>query len=322
MTRTDRIHRAIAFYLSVALFLALLPIVLSYALGYQIDYATLKIYKTGILYVNSNPAGASIYLNGRLYNDVTPAQIEELKPGTYRIEVRRDGFYPWERELTVRPNMVTKADRIVLFPVKQDMRVLGEREVADFAIADNRYLYCFSGAGLFRLSVDGSGMKQLSSHAAWPDWLKGKRFSPDGNKIALYNDRKILVVYLAPESSRVTATEGARVEEVFDSPEPIIGVFWYSQSNYLIVATESDIKVVELRGGDKRNIVLLHKFSSRPRGVHYDEDRDTLFFTDAGQGKPDAKGAYLYRLDLRQKQFDSFLELLLKREGETNYESK
>lgn len=316
----------IAFWSSTALFCVLLPIVLSYALGYQIDYSTLKVYKTGILYINSNPAGAAIYLNGHLFSDVTPAQVEELKPGAYKVEVRRDGFYPWERELVIRPNMVTRADRIVLFPVTQDMKVLGEREVADFTVSDKNYLYCFSGSGLFRLYADGSGLKRLSSYARWPEWLKGKKFSPDNNKIALYNDRAVIVVYLSPDSSRVqppeAAAEEARVEEVFASSDPIVDVFWYSQSNYLLVVTEKDIKVVELRGGDKRNIALLYKFSARPRGVHYDDDRDTLFFTDAARG-PGAKGTFLYRLDLRQKYFDTFLQqLLLKKETETNYESK
>lgn len=322
MRRSDRIKRAIAFWASVGLFLILLPIVLSYALGYQIDYRAFKIYKTGIIYINSKPAGASIYLNGRLYRDVTPAQIEEMKPGAYRIEVRREGFYPWERELTVRPNMVTKADRIVLFPVTQDLKVLGEREVHDFAVSPKNYLYCFTGDGLFRLAADGGGMKKLSSFGRWPDWIKDKKFSPDGNKMAVYNDRQLQVVYLAPESSRVTATEEARVEDILTSPDPITDVFWYSQSNYLLVVTEKDVKVVELRGGDKRNIVLLHKFGARPRSVHYDEDRDTLFFTDAGRG-PAAKGAYLYRLDLRQKYFDSFLQQLLpKKDAEAKYESR
>ncbi|MEI6863619.1 MAG: PEGA domain-containing protein [Candidatus Omnitrophota bacterium] len=94
MKNIDKIMRAIAFYVSLAAFFALLPIVLSYALGYKIDYKKLKIYKTGIIYVSSHPAGASVYINGKLHSDITPMKIEDVKPGTYKVEVRRDGFYP------------------------------------------------------------------------------------------------------------------------------------------------------------------------------------------------------------------------------------
>ena len=82
----------------------------------QLVYKTLKVYKTGIIFINSKPSGASIYINDILYNDLTPAQIENLNPGAYRVRVKREGFYPWEEELVVRPNMVTKADSIILFP--------------------------------------------------------------------------------------------------------------------------------------------------------------------------------------------------------------
>lgn len=321
MRLIDKIMRMTAFYLSVILFLVLLPIVLSYALGYKIDYGEFRVYKTGILYINSNPAGASIYLNGRLHNDVTPAKVEELKPGTYKVEVRREGFYPWERELVVRPNMVTRAERIVLFPVTQDMKVLSDREITDFTVSDRNYIYYFSKAGLFRVNVDGAGLERLSSYSDWPDVKLEKKFASDGNKIMLSGDKKIWIVYLNVERTLMREAEDASVEEIFSSEDPIIDVFWYSQPNYIIVVTSKDIKVVELKGGEKRNIALLYKFARSPRGIYYDEYRDTIYFTDAGKDNG-AQGTYLYKLDLRQKQFDSFLQTLLKRETEPKYESR
>ena len=103
MKKSDRIKRMVAFYFSAALFLVALPIVLSYALGYTIDYKEFSIYKTGIISINSQPAGTAVYINSRKIADSTPAQIEELRPGTYKIEVRRDGYYPWHKDMTVLP---------------------------------------------------------------------------------------------------------------------------------------------------------------------------------------------------------------------------
>ena len=121
MKNSDKLKRAVACYVSVLLFFIIIPILLSYSLGYRIDYMALKAYKTGIISINSKPSGAAIYINDKLYTNVTPAEIQELKPGAYKIKVKREGFYPWEEELTVRPNMVTKAESIILFPIMQEM---------------------------------------------------------------------------------------------------------------------------------------------------------------------------------------------------------
>ncbi|MBI5124308.1 MAG: hypothetical protein HZA72_02700, partial [Candidatus Omnitrophica bacterium] len=66
MRNSDAIIRYIGFYFSLALYFTLLPIILSYSLGYHIDFHKFVIYKTGILSLRSTPSGASIYVNGKL----------------------------------------------------------------------------------------------------------------------------------------------------------------------------------------------------------------------------------------------------------------
>jgi len=315
--------RAIAFYFAAALFCVLLPIILSYALGYKIDYHDLKIYKTGILYIESRPAGAAIYLNGYKYPDVTPARIEELKPGGYKVVVRREGFYPWEKDLEVRPNMVTKADRIVLFPMAQEMKRMGERGVSDFAVSDNGYLYYMKKSGLYRSTMDGSSMKRLSPYAEWPDRIVGKKFSPSGDRFLFYNDRNVWVVDLEHGKTIAGLVEEASVQEVFAGQDSITDVFWYPGAGYIIIVTDKGIDVAELRGAAKvSNAVPLYKFNSRPHGLYYDESSSALYFTDTGLGKDFSESRYLYRIDLRQKFFDALMKMLLKKEPDSGYEKR
>jgi len=322
MTKADKIKRAIAFYCAVTVFCILLPIVLSYSLGYKIDYHNLKIYKTGILYLQSRPAGASIYLDGKMIADLTPAQIEELKPGTYRVEVRREGFYPWEREMVVRPNMVTRADRIVLFPVAQEMKKVGERGVTDFVISGKGAIYYMKRSGLYKSAMDGSSMKRLSSYASWPDRILGKKFSPAGEKLLYFTDRDVWVVYLEEDKISGEDREISRIEEAFKSRDTILDAFWYPGAGYIMIVTEKDIEVVELHSGGARNIVPLYKFSSRPQGLFYDEANSSLYFTDTGTGSDPKESRYLYRIDLKQKFFDQILKMLLKKEPDDGYEKK
>lgn len=315
--------RAIAYYTALAAFFALLPIVLSYALGYKIDYKKLKIYKTGIIYVSSHPAGASVYINGRMHSDITPMKMEDVKPGTYKVEVRREGFYPWERDMEVRPNMVTKADRIILFPVAQEMKKVAMSEIADFAITENGKIYYLTRYGLFKSELDGGSLKKLSGWADWPKNIIGKKFSPETDKLLYFDNYKVFVIQLEAGKAGPKGAEPAKVEEVFTSPDPIVDVFWYPGSNYIMAVSEKDIKVIELREGVlKRNIASIYKFNSRPRGVYYNDDAGILYFTDK---KPDAiseEDRFLYKLELKESFFNNIIKMLVKKESDEGYEKR
>ncbi len=54
----------------------------------------------GMLSINSNPPGASIRLDGREILEKTPAMLK-LKPGTYKLEVIKEGLPAQSREVTV-----------------------------------------------------------------------------------------------------------------------------------------------------------------------------------------------------------------------------
>ncbi len=322
MNKGDKLNRAAAFYISVMLFFITLPILLSYSLGYRIDYRALKVYKTGIIFINSKPSGAAIYINDRLYNSVTPAQIEELKPGVYKVKVKREGFYPWEEDLVVRPNMATKADSIILFPIMQEMNRINDRPVYDFAVSDRGSIYYLTESGLYRSDSDGSDIKKLSPYSKWPRNILRKRFSPDGDKILCFSEKEVMIIYLNLNRELTKDGESAGVENILITEEPIIDVFWYTGSGYIIVVTEKYINVVELRGGGKRNIATLYKFNAKPHAVSYDSNNGSLYFMDRGKENFSKDGSYLYRLDLRQKFFYYLMQLLPKERLQTPNEKR
>lgn len=321
LKKSDILKRKIAYYIAVSSFFILLPIVLSYSLGYKVDYRSFGIYKTGIISLKSAPSGASIFINGREHEDITPARIEELKPGTYGVEVRREGFYPWQKQLVVRPNMVTKAEEIILFPVSQEMARVSEHSLENFVISDRNQIYYLTRNGLFRSDIDGSGMKRLSMFSNWPSVITGKKLSPDSEKLMIFNNRSIWVIYLNVEKWMAQNGEQARVDEVLKGEGKIIDAFWHSESNYIVFVTEDNIKTVELGSGEAKNVVTLYKFSARPRDLKYDEDNDSLYFGDDGKDIFGNRGYFLYRLDLREKPFDKFMERI-KKEFDVIYEKK
>lgn len=74
-----------------------------------------ELIRTGILDLYSYPSKADIYIGAELYGKTHKA-IRSIEPGTYQITISKPDYYPWQKQLTVVEELVTKPDDIRLFP--------------------------------------------------------------------------------------------------------------------------------------------------------------------------------------------------------------
>ncbi|MDP3758156.1 MAG: PEGA domain-containing protein, partial [Candidatus Daviesbacteria bacterium] len=96
---------AIAIIAAVAIFLAK---------GYTFSAKEKRIVGTGIITISSEPDSASVFIDGHL-TTATNATISSLPPKTYSVKVVREGFIPWEKEVSVKEGLVTPI-KLTLFP--------------------------------------------------------------------------------------------------------------------------------------------------------------------------------------------------------------
>jgi hypothetical protein len=68
---------------------------------------------TGLLSANSFPTGSQVMIDDRLVT-ATDDTIY-LEPGTYQVKIIKDGYSPWEKTLTIEPELVTQTNA-QLFP--------------------------------------------------------------------------------------------------------------------------------------------------------------------------------------------------------------
>lgn len=78
------------------------------ARGYRFDIKTLKFNPNGIIVIKSDPTGAQIFIDGNL-KGATDSNIS-LAPGTYDVNIKKDGYIPWYKRLQVEKEIVTEAD--------------------------------------------------------------------------------------------------------------------------------------------------------------------------------------------------------------------
>ena len=97
----------------IVVFISLLLGLIAYARGYRLNFSKKTITSTGILVTSSYPDGAKIYINNEL-KGATNSNLT-LPPGKYQVEIKKDGYSSWEKNLTVKGELITKADAL-LFP--------------------------------------------------------------------------------------------------------------------------------------------------------------------------------------------------------------
>jgi hypothetical protein len=68
---------------------------------------------TGLLVATSSPDGAQVIINGHL-TTATDNTIN-LAPGDYDVKIFKEGYFPWEKKITVKKEVVSTADAL-LFP--------------------------------------------------------------------------------------------------------------------------------------------------------------------------------------------------------------
>ncbi len=89
-------------------------IVILYGQGYRFGFDNGKIglSGTGMLVATSNPDGAQVFINGHL-TTATNNTIN-LFPGDYTVKIVKEGYFPWEKMITVQKEVVSKAEALLL----------------------------------------------------------------------------------------------------------------------------------------------------------------------------------------------------------------
>jgi len=110
--------RLVVGYVLVAIVIALATVILVYgANGYGINTKTGQIVQNGLLFVDSSPGGAEIYLKGRDQHATTSARLV-LPAGNYSLTLKKEGYRDWTRQFRLNELGVSRYVYPFLFPEK------------------------------------------------------------------------------------------------------------------------------------------------------------------------------------------------------------
>lgn len=114
-------YRLPFFFLIVLLVISATALTVIYNRGYRIDFYQKVLRPTGILAVSSSPAGAQVFIDGKL--KIATNSTLSLSPDEYQVEIRKPDFSSWQKKITIEKEMVTQVEAF-LFPRVPDLKPL------------------------------------------------------------------------------------------------------------------------------------------------------------------------------------------------------
>ena len=124
--------RRILFWFSGLIFMVLLAPVFLYSFGYGVGPG-LKIQRTGGIAITASASNALVSASPFRKKKTSllskNALIKNLVPGEYEVEVQKDGFWKWEKDLSVLSEKVAQRQAL-LIPLQVEGEILGTTSLA------------------------------------------------------------------------------------------------------------------------------------------------------------------------------------------------
>jgi hypothetical protein len=194
----------ITFLTAIAIFAGTL-IAIQFAKGYRPGQDGV-LQGTGLLAANSFPNGAQVYLDGKL--TTATDNTLNLQPGTYDVQIKKDGYVPWEKSLKIEKELVSQTNA-VLFPSAPSLTPLTFTGASNVSVSPDGQKLAFYVAsasaqtknGLYVLDLTDSllslqhGPRQIAETANGVDLSNAKLlWSPDTTQILVsYDGHNILL---------------------------------------------------------------------------------------------------------------------------------
>ena len=207
--------RKIVFYIFVLTYIILCPLIILYALGYIYKPDVEKhIMVTGDIHLSTLPTGASIYINDKIFDNKTPALIDQLSPGDYAVRLFLDGYGVWSQTLPVEAGKATVLDEIILIPKAPEEEIVSPYEFKNL------------------LYIHGTPFVILAKSALLGDWLiydrNAKNFYPAVPSDSPYAGYPVYTYFKVKKSPYVILIIGSKSEYKalqldLSAKEPLLG---------------------------------------------------------------------------------------------------
>lgn len=197
-----RLFLYLTYAATVFLFTAISTLIVLSATGYEVKFGEkeITIEETGMVIISSKPSGTNIYVNGAKNSQKTSlifsVKLDKIHEGKYTLRLEKEGFYTWEKEIEVFPEMVTWANYVLLFskePKIEQSIIAGN--IKGSLVSENKKNTIFlsetkSGSSIYSLNNENGKYEKVFTTTSMPKKSRVKsirllEMSKDGKSLLL-----------------------------------------------------------------------------------------------------------------------------------------
>lgn len=139
-SKFTRPWRLIMLAFFIAAFFVISPILVLYTAGYRYDFKNGIIQEIGAISIDILPKNAEVFLNEIKITGKMPLRLKNVSPEKYKIKITADGFYDWEKEVTVENKQTVYIKEIKLIKKSAPEKIIGGQIEQLSLSTDNKYL--------------------------------------------------------------------------------------------------------------------------------------------------------------------------------------
>ncbi len=267
----------------ILVFLVTLPFIILYASGYHFS-KDFSLVETGGIFIGLESSGAVVYMDDE---EVARSTLitrsffrQNLKAGIYNITVERDGYYPWQKVLTVEPSYVSDARAIFIPQDIQKTELVLETLKPKGATSTPGVDYVAKGTitsttALFTPATTSASALAITSATATPIAEAGPidLFIEKGNLIAKFDG----ATSTAPSNFCTKPTKCVDSVTIEKGSETVKNAdFFFGNRSVAIYTTESGVYVAEIDVKTPKLLVPIYQV----RGSDFRFDGNDLIIKD------------------------------------------
>ena len=257
-----------------------------YVQGWRIDFRDQSFKQVGVLTVESSPSAATIYVNGE--NKGRTNKSTTLDVGSYNITVSKDGYFDWNKEVTIYEEKSTPVYPYLIKNkfeseeiYKSDLTL--EKYWSD--IHKNHLIMLLKNENYYTLvHYDiNSGFWSLNSTPTTILTINSTEEEQiaDIDLLLSPSGQKAVLEIITPESSSkyiIPTTRASSFSSILETPLnldqfPNYNISWSEDENYLILDSDTEVLSYDINK-DVKNLILK---KSNPLDV-WSTDKDGLLY--------------------------------------------
>lgn len=117
----------------IVAFLLLAPAIVLYTAGYRYNWRFHRIDQTGVLSIDARPSDAAVFINGVQIQKNLPLRLPNRNPGTYTVELKKNGFHTWRKDITIESKKTTYIKNVDLLRESLPVPIVDDKPISSFS---------------------------------------------------------------------------------------------------------------------------------------------------------------------------------------------